>query len=132
VTTNVAWPAVLKYASKDVLLVVDTLDEWMLDPELHAHVYKPEDRLIDSNGTEYRLGIGIEPTGVQVTAHEFEEMAAHHLVAVGAPPEWLTAHLHDMPESQHIRAGVLYIARLARRQASEGGGDGADEPEASE
>jgi hypothetical protein len=124
---SVTWPAVIKYASADQLVVVDDADEWQIDPELHAWPYREEDRLIDAGGMEYRFGMSgipglevtIEPTGEQVSAGAFREVVERHLAAVGFPEEWLADQLQGIPESQHVRAAVLYVARLARRQESD-------------
>jgi hypothetical protein len=124
---SVQWPAVIKYASADQLVVVDDADEWQIDPELHAWPYQDDDRLIDASGAEYRFGSGIpgmeasiEPTGRHVDPREFREMAERHLAATGFPEEWLGEQLQGIPEAQLVRAAVLYVARLARRQESDG------------
>jgi hypothetical protein len=118
---RVAWPAVLKYAAEDGLVIVDSLSEWNLDPDLYARPFADADRLIDSAGVEYRLvfegapGVGhaqIEPTGKTYPAAEFREVATRHLKTIGAPGEWLAAHLQDIPDGHQVRVTVQYLARL--------------------
>jgi hypothetical protein len=130
---SVTWPAVIKYASADQLVVVDDADEWQIDPELNAWPYQEGDRLIDASGTEYRFGfsgipgleVSIEPTGQPVSPSAFREITEKHLAATGFPEEWLAEQLEGLPEAQHVRAAVLYVARLARRQER----DSTEEPE---
>jgi hypothetical protein len=131
---RVTWPAVLKYAAADGLVVVDSLSAWDVDPDMYARPYQPEDRLIDSAGLEYRLGFAgepgsghatVEPTGRTYSAGEFRTVAVRHLRAIGAPEEWLAAHLEDIPEAHQVRTTVQYIARL-------GDAKGDDEAEAEE
>jgi hypothetical protein len=118
---RVAWPAVLKYAAEDGLVIVDSLSEWNLDPDMYARPYAAGDRLIDSVGVEYRLGFSegpgiaharVEPTGRTLAAGELLAVARLHLKAIGAPEEWLGAHLEGIPESQQIRYALQYLARL--------------------
>jgi hypothetical protein len=126
---RVAWPAVLKYAGEDGLVIVDSLSEWNLDPDLYGRTYHADDRVIDSSGAEYELvysegaasgHAGIEPTAKAYTTAEFRALAARHLKTIGAPEEWLDAHLQDIPESHQIRVTVLYLARLGDAAADDG------------
>lgn len=122
-----AWPTLLQYANEGGLRVVRDQDEWELDPELHAQPFRPEDRLIDSTGLEYRLVFtgsprrgrnAIHPTGHGHGAAEVQAIAERHVVSLGAQPEWLTAHLKDIPNGHRIRAIILYLAKLAAAEAS--------------
>src|SRR5262245_31351652 len=116
----VAWPAVLKYSRSDALVVVDNQDEWDIDPELNAWPYDEDDRLIDSDGIEYRPAFGgsapagkagLEPTGTAWTSSLFAPLAEKHLTLAGVPTEWLTAHLAEIPEPQKVRAAIQYVVR---------------------
>jgi hypothetical protein len=128
---QVLWPAVLRCARKDVLVLVETEDEWHLDPALHSRAYAPEDRLIDSSGTQYRPYTSVDEradlaaTGEICTAAQFQEIAERHLASVGAPPEWLAPHLDGIPEAHRIRAAIRYLARFE----SDGGDEAAAEEE---
>jgi hypothetical protein len=122
---RVAWPAVLKYAAEDGLVIVDSLSEWNLDPDLYGRTYHADDRLIDSAGNEYELvysegaasaHAAIEPTGKLYTAAGFRTLAARHLKTIGAPEEWLDAHLQDIPESHQMRVTLQYLARLGEAE----------------
>jgi hypothetical protein len=112
---------VLKYAAEDGLVIVDSLSEWNLDPDLYGRTYHADDRLIDSAGAEYELvysegaasaHAAIEATGKTYTAAEFRALATRHLKRIGAPEEWLDAHLQDIPESHQMRVTLQYLARL--------------------
>jgi hypothetical protein len=129
---RVAWPAVLKCAGEDGLVVVDSLSEWNLDPDLHARTYHADDRLIDSGGAEYTFVYSEEPGGGHAaiestektyTPAEFRVMAARHLTTMGAPEEWLTAHLQDIPEKHQVRVTVQYLARLGDAQSDDAAED---------
>jgi hypothetical protein len=131
---DVEWPAVLIYAGEDELLVIGDGDEWLLDPALHVQPYDDRDRLVDSNGVEYRFGYegaagegraSLAATGVRLTPAEFQEIAARHVTASGAPGEWLAAHLQDIPDSQKIRSAIRYVERVDADHT----GDGLEEDE---
>jgi hypothetical protein len=126
------WPMLLHYAGEEELEVVRSQDEWEIDPELHARPYQPEDRLIDSEGVEYRLvfsgspGRGrnsLVPSGRRYDPGEVESIAARHIASVGAQPEWLAGHLRDIAEGQRIRAIILYLSKLAAADVSEASED---------
>jgi protein structure with unknown function len=119
------WPMLLRYAGETELRVIRTQDEWQIDPELHARRYGPEDRLIDSEGVEYRLlpnGSRNEmvATGRRYSADEFIALAATHIRAAGAEPEWLAGHLRGIAEAHKIRATILYLSKLAAADVAEG------------
>jgi hypothetical protein len=126
------WPMLLQYAGEEELEVVRSQDEWEIDPELHARPYQPEDRLIDSEGVEYRLvfagspGRGrnsLVPTGRRYSPGEVESLAARHIASVGAQPEWLAGHLRDIANGQRVRATILYLSKLAAADVSEASED---------
>ncbi len=126
------WPMLLQYGGEEELEVVRSQDEWDLDPDLHAKPYQPEDRLIDSEGVEYRLvfagsrGRGrnsLVPTGRRYSPGEVESVAARHIASVGGQPEWLTGHLRDIADGQRIRATILYLSKLAAADVSEASED---------
>jgi hypothetical protein len=132
-SSRVAWPAVLKLSDDDMLIVVDDLDEWQLDPDLRQRRFTSEDRLIDCDGVEFRIGSDGEPgtaqfllvpTGAQLTSVEFRQIVCPHLLKIGVPEEFLEGPLHGVPEYQQVRAALLYVARLARRQANESAPEG--------
>ncbi len=115
----------LQYAGKAELRVVRTRDEWEIDPDLHARRYKPADRLIDSEGVEYSLALEgsrneIVATGRRYRPEEFASIAETHIRAAGAQPEWLSAHLSGIADGHKIRASILYLAKLAAADVSEG------------
>jgi protein structure with unknown function len=127
---------VLKYAAEDGLVIVDDLSEWNLDPDLYSRPYTAEDRLIDSAGVEYRVLFDeatstaharLQPTGKTYPADEFQDLAARHLRTIGAPDEWLAAHLSDIPDSHRVRVALQYLTRLG--DAKGGGDDGEEEGE---
>lgn len=108
--------------------MIRTQDEWLIDPEFHARRYDPEDRLIDSEGVEYRLELQgsrnqILPTGRRYTPEGFVAMAANHIRAAGAQPEWLEGHLRGIADANKIRATILYLSKLAAADIPEGGSD---------
>jgi protein structure with unknown function len=116
------WPTLVQYASDPELRVVRDQDEWELDPELRARPFQPEDRLIDSAGREYRLVFTGPPrrgrNSIQATGHrhspdEMQTIAEFYVASLGAQPEWLAAHLRDIPDGHRIRATILYLAKLA-------------------
>ena len=128
---RVAWPAVLKYPGSAELVIVDDYEEWTLDPDVYGRQYAPNDVLIDSAGTEYRIECDgaaprgrarPEPTGKIVVPSEFLKLAEQHLAASGVPIEWLSAHVRDVPEGSRIITAIRYIARNS-------GDDSADEAE---
>jgi hypothetical protein len=124
------FPILLQLARDSELRVIRTEDEWQIDPELHGRRYAPEDRLIDSEGVEYRLAFegsrnAILPTERRYAPEEFVAMAANHIRATGAQPEWLEGHLRGIAEGYKIRATILYLSKLAAADVSEG----ADEEE---
>jgi hypothetical protein len=125
---DVAWPAVLVYGGEPELLVIRDHDEWQLDPELHVQPYDGGDRLIDSAGREYRFdyvgtpGVGratLLPTGARLEPAQFQEVAARHVEACGAPAEWLAAHLDGIPAAEQIRAAIGYVQRIDAAPAGE-------------
>lgn len=131
---RVAWPAVLRYAGQPALAVVSSQDEWDLDPDLHSWPYQEEDRLVDSNGAEFRIvfmdiavpgGWVVEATGKTYGVAEFQDVVEQHLAAVGTPEEWLSEYLRDFQEGQRIRAALQYIARISKSDSL----DAADEEE---
>jgi len=122
------WPMLLQCAAEAELRVVRDQDEWELDPDLHARKYRPEDRLIDSAGVEYRLELSVSPgrgrnaitpTGRRFGPAEVQSIAERHIAGVGAQPEWLAGHLRDIAEGLRIRATILYLSKLAAADASE-------------
>jgi protein structure with unknown function len=120
----------LQFAGKAELRIVRTRDEWEIDPDLHARRYQPADRLIDSEGVEYRLALEgsrneIVATGRRYSPGEFAPIAEKHIRAAGAQPEWLSGHLRGIADSHKIRATILYLSKLAAADLSEG----ADEEE---
>jgi hypothetical protein len=122
------FPILLQLVGDSEIRVIRTEDEWQIDPELHGRRYAPEDRLIDSEGVEYSLALegsrnAIKPTGRLYTPGGFVAMAANHISAAGAQPEWLAAHLKDIAEGHRIRATILYLSKLAAADISEGGAD---------
>ncbi len=126
------WPMLLLYAGEAEVRVVRDQDEWELDPELHARTYQAEDRLIDSAGVEYRLvftgsqGRGrneLVPTGRLYSHGEVESIAERHIAGAGAQPEWLGAHLRDIPDNQRIRGTIFYLSKLAAADVSEASED---------
>jgi protein structure with unknown function len=121
------WPTLVRYAGDAELRVVRDQDEWDLDPELHARPFRPEDRLIDSVGLEYRLVFtgpprrgrnSIHATGHRHTPPDVQAIAARYLASFGAQPEWLVAHLREIPDGHRIHATILYLAKLAAADAS--------------
>jgi hypothetical protein len=132
---QVLWPAVLRYAGADELSIVSNRDEWDIDPELHAWPYRDEDRLVDANGVEYRLGVTaganamgqatVEATGTKYSPAEFQQLVERHLKASGAPEGWLATYLADFQDGQRIRATMQYLLR--NRETTER--DGAEEEE---
>jgi hypothetical protein len=127
---DVVWPAVLQCAGQARLFLVETEDEWVLDPAFHSRTYGPDDRLIDSAGAQYRptssagARADLEYFGIICAPAEFQEIAERHLEAVGAPPEWLAPHLEGIPESAWVRAAIRYLTRFE--------GDGGDDASAEE
>jgi hypothetical protein len=134
VTLKVVWPAALRCAGQDKLVIVDTQSEWEIDPDLQARPYAAEDRLIDSVGAVYRpLSIDpkharLEPAGTTCTAAEFQGIAERHLKVIGAPAEWLTAYLQDFSESQQVRAALQYVARVSAEDGGAAETEGEPEP----
>ena len=131
-TPRLEWPMLLQYAGEEELEVVRSQDEWEIDPDLHARPYEPEDRLIDSEGVEYRLvftcspGRGrnsLVPTGRRYSPREVESMAERHIENAGAQPEWLAGHLRGIADGQRIRATILYLSKLAAADVSEASED---------
>ncbi len=119
------WPMILQIADEAELRVIRSQDEWQIDPALHARRYKEADRLIDSEGVEYRLALAgprneIVATGRRYTSDEFVSVAADHVRAAGAQPEWLAGHLRGIAEGFKIRATILYLSKLAAADVSEG------------
>ncbi len=55
------WPMILQVAGEAELRVIRSQDEWQIDPALYARRYKEADRLIDSEGVEYRLALAWSP-----------------------------------------------------------------------
>lgn len=126
------WPMLLQYAGGGEFEVVRSQDEWELDPDLHARPYQPEDRLIDSEGVEYRLvftgspGRGrnsLVPTARRYSPGEVESIAERHIESAGARPEWLSGHLRGIAAGQRIRATILYLSKLAAADVSEASED---------
>ncbi len=123
----VRWPVLLRHPAEPELAVISDQAEWSLDPDLHAWPHHPESRLIDSDGWEYMLvfagtpGRGdttLSPTGHRWTLEAVVGLAEAHLRAVGAPPEWLSSHLAELPSAVRIRATILYLSRLDSDQAA--------------
>lgn len=117
----VAWPVLLHFDGQAELGVVRDLDEWQLDPDLYAWPYGEGDRVIDSEGLEYRLtcdgsrGPGVsslEPTGGRLLPKDVQILAQAHLEAVGAEVAWLEAYLADVPGKSRIRATILYVSKV--------------------
>jgi hypothetical protein len=118
------FPILLQLVRDSELRVIRTEDEWQIDPELHGRRYAPEDRLIDSEGVEYRLALEgsrnqILPTGRNYTPEAFVAMAANHIRAAGAQPEWLEGHLRGIADANKIRATILYLSKLANAEVPE-------------
>jgi hypothetical protein len=125
-----AWPAIVQYGDGSDLVVVNDGDHWALDPELSAHAYDSEDRLIDSAGAEYRLPFEkteergrtfLQPTGRRLDARDVQAVVERHISSMGAQPDWLAAYLADVAEELKIRATILYLSKLERPDASEEG-----------
>jgi hypothetical protein len=121
---QVAWPAVVRRARAKELVLVRSLEEWRLDPELHARPFGADDRLIDSAGREYVLRSTAPARAVVVatearsTPAQLHELAERHLAASGRPAEWLAAFLSDVAEAQRWRATILYLLKTTIREAS--------------
>lgn len=121
---RVLWPAVLQYAGADEVAVVSSRDEWDVDPELHAWPYRDEDRLVDANGIEYRLGVAaganamgevmVVPTGTQYSPADFQQVVERHLKVAGAPDGWLAAYLEEFQDGQRIPATMQYLLRIRK------------------
>jgi hypothetical protein len=130
--SRLEWPMLLRYAGEEELEVVRSQDEWEIDPDRHARPYQAEDRLIDSEGVEYRLAFtgspgrgrnSLVPTGRRYRPPEVEAMAARHMVTVGAQPEWLAGHLRGIADGQRVRATILYLSKLSAADVSEASED---------
>lgn len=119
-----AWPTIVLYADGSEIGIVRDRDEWDLDPGLYGRAFGADDRLIDSEGAEFRLVLKasrnvIEPTGRRYRPEEMQSIAERHVVGMGGKPEWLLAYLADIAESHKIRATILYLSKLERDDASE-------------
>ena len=116
--TALQWPMLLQYAGEAELRVVRDQDEWDLDPELRRRPFRPEDRLIDSAGVEYRASFAegrnrIVATGRRCTPEEVQSIANRHIAELGAEPEWLASHLREIAAGLKIKATLLYLSKLA-------------------
>lgn len=117
------WPMLLQYAGLAELRVVRDQDEWDLDPDLRGRPFRPEDRLIDSAGVEYRASFTegrnrIVATGRRCTPEEVQSIANRHIAELGAEPEWLASHLREIAAGLKIKATLLYLSKLAAADAS--------------
>jgi hypothetical protein len=122
---QVAWPAVVRRARQKELVLVRSLEDWRLDPELHARPWGAEDRLIDSAAREYALRsapparTSVVATEARSTPGQLQELALKHLAASGRPAEWLAAFLADVAEAHRWKATILYLLKTTAREASE-------------
>lgn len=87
-SSEVKWPAVIKYHGEDELIYIESLAEWLNDPDLCQANYEAEDRLIDVSGALFSLPttsfIANTETFVsldaQISLHEFVELVRKHAV----------------------------------------------------
>jgi hypothetical protein len=119
------WPMLLRIAGGAHLRVIRTEDEWQIDPALHRRRYEENDRLIDSGGVEYRLVFEgsrnrIVATGRCYGTDEFVALAADHIRAEGAQPEWLSGHLSGIADNHKIQATILYLSKVTASDETDG------------
>ena len=85
----IQWPAVIKFHGDDELLYVRNQQEWNADPDLYAHRYEDEDRLMDGAGKLYTLPFDTESSQTQIIAtsdhcsvEEFCQLLKAHLLCL--------------------------------------------------
>ena len=84
----IKWPAVLQYQGEDELIYIESLTDWLNDPDLCQSRYEAEDRLIDTDGALFSLPTtslvanskAFVSLGTQISVHEFVELVRKHAV----------------------------------------------------
>jgi len=87
-SSEINWPAVIKYHGEDELIYIESLSEWKNDPDLCLPHYESEDRLIDACGALFSLPAApsLSDTGMFVSLEarilvpEFVELIRKHAV----------------------------------------------------
>lgn len=88
-THPITWPAIIKLSTQDELIYIQDEVQWNRDRHLHGFAYRPQDMLIDSQGSVYHLSHAVngriepEPTGRLITLFNIVEMVRAHAAQGG-------------------------------------------------
>lgn len=85
---SIEWPAFIKLDGDDELIYVADADQLIDDSTLQQTYFREQDKLIDSNGSVYRISMGntlsLKPTKDLMKLEEIEELLQLHLSNHGA------------------------------------------------
>ena len=111
-------PAFIEHGGEADLAYVSNGEEWELDPDLSAWPYSPKDRLIDSEGWEYRLlFLGVpkqgrvipDATGVRLASAQMSALVERHLLSTGHSVDDYRGHMEKRFHEEGTLAIVEYL-----------------------